>query len=244
MTFKPKTEKMTKGKVMHNNAPLAYEDMKESVVAFVDILGFNNRVKAIRDLKTFFDVAETLHTIKIIADSVEKDKTLYSNFNCAAISDSVIISAPYTSSDNVFLMLLLLHKLQFEVLFNIERTMLRGFVTIGPVYHKEGIVFGTGYSSAYECERIIGNTPRIVVAPEILKLFPSGNLCLKEDTDGFHFIDYLNPLNGEQQHSTEKRTSIQEFININLKKFDSDLKVYPKYKWLDNYLSYSSHHFI
>ena len=221
---------------------LAYEDMKESVVAFVDILGFNNRVKLIRDLKTFVDVAETIHTIKLIADSVDGDKTLYSNFNCTSISDSIILSAPYTSSDDVFFMLLLLHRLQFEVLFNIEKTLLRGFVTIGPVYHKESVIFGTGYSSAYECERTIGHAPRIVVSPEILKSFSSGCMCLKKDTDGYYFIDYLNPLT-VRKHSAEKRKSIEEFIRSKLEEFGSNLKVYPKYKWLENYFGLSLQYF-
>lgn len=228
---------------MTNDGCLAYEDMKESVVAFVDILGFNNRVKSIRDLKTFYDVAEAIHTIKIVANTVEGDKSLYSNFNCTAISDSIIISAPYTSPEYVFLMLLLLHRLQFEVLFNIEKTLLRGFVTIGPVYHKEGVIFGTGYSAAYECEGIIGHAPRIVVAPEILKSFASKCMCLKEDIDGFHFIDYLNPLN-ESKHSIEERKSIEDFIDSKLKEYEGNLKVFPKYKWLQNYFAASMQYFL
>jgi len=227
---------------MTNDGCLAYEDMKESVVAFVDILGFNNRVKSIRDLKTFVDVAETIHTIKIIANSVDGDKTIYSNFNCTAISDSIIISAPYTSSDDVLFMLLLLHRLQFEVLFNIEKTLLRGFVTMGPVYHKKGVIFGTGYSTAYECEGRIGHAPRIVAAPEILKMFSSGCMCIKEDTDGFHFIDYLNPL-GELKRSAEERKSIEKFIKTNLEEHGTNLKIYSKYKWLDNYFGLSLQYF-
>ena len=131
------------------------------------------------------------------------------------------------------------------MLFSIEKTIIRGFISEGPIYHKEGIIFGAGYSTAYECERLIGNAPRIVLAPDIIKKLPNKLIFLKEDnTDGFYFIDYLNPLSDTGvKHTTKQRQSIDEFINQKLEEFTSNLKIYPKYRWLANYFASSSHYF-
>src|SRR6185369_10693916 len=91
---------------------LLYDDMNDCVVAFVDILGFTNSVKSITDELSFIGVAETIHHLKVISSLAETDKTLYSNFNCTFVSDSIIISVPYRSEEDLAYMLLLLQRFQ------------------------------------------------------------------------------------------------------------------------------------
>lgn len=44
-----------------NNLP-DYNDYKDSLVAFIDIIGFNNRARDISDRNDFFEIAKLLYS--------------------------------------------------------------------------------------------------------------------------------------------------------------------------------------
>lgn len=237
-----------------------HNDFKESFVAFVDILGFDRRVRGIKKNGCGFDkVAQLLFSIKKTADNLSNGDNPLEDFQLTAISDSLIVSVPADNDVALSGILNILHKVQYDLIATPFRALLRGYITQGPVYHKDGLIFGKGYSDAYKGETsIIGSAPRIVLSPDLVKTAKekadsySGpekmeaaiDLLTEDKSDGFYYIDYLNPelnkkfVNRESQLQSE-RQAISCFIKSSLQKHETDLKVLPKYKWLENYFKMS-----
>lgn len=152
-------------------------------------------------------------------------------------------------------MLQILHIIQYEMLATQFKTLVRGYITRGSVYHKHGLIFGPGYSDAFKGESLIGGAPRIVLDPMIVKdakrviesienrrkLVTALDFLVEDPSDGFYFIDYLNPFGTSGSLSIDQlrqeRESIKDFINNSLSKFEYDYKIKAKYKWLENYFN-------
>ncbi|MCK4841998.1 MAG: hypothetical protein KAT04_08955 [Methylococcales bacterium] len=243
-----------------NNLP-NHEDFKDSLVAFIDILGFDNKIRDISCKDDFFEVGKLLYATKKTSDNLSRSGGILKDYKFTAISDSIIVSVPFTDPVCTVGMLSILHNLQYELLATDFKTLIRGYITKGSVYHKDGVIFGAGYSDAYKGERMIGGAPRIVVDPKIVK---SGRRVvdaydgeskmvtifdyLSEDiSDGFYFIDYLKPVGSQRELPNEQllfeRESIKEFVMQSLSKYDDVHSIRPKYKWLENYFLNSAVYF-
>lgn len=178
------------------------DNFKDSLVAFIDILGFDFRVRNIGKREKFSDIADLLETIKRTADKISQSEGLLNAFNITAISDSVIGTVPYNDLSCTYGMLMILHDMQYGLLA-IKKTLIRGYITRGSVYHQDGFLFGAGYSEAYKGESFyIGGAPRIVLDPKVVsnakRVVDSQTSLegmrtvfdfLREDNDGFHFVD-------------------------------------------------------
>ena len=123
-------------------------------------------------------------------------------------------------------------------------------MTRGPIFQKNNIIFGRGYSEAYQKEREIGQAPRIVIdlclikevkSIDLQEQYPHGHILdlLRQDkNDGLYFIDYLKPLtlfNNVEKMKTE-REEIKKIVKDKLIKYCDDQKIIRKYNWLSNYI--------
>jgi hypothetical protein len=238
-----------------------HEDYKDCFVAFIDILGFNNHVKNIKTPNDFLKVARLPYSTKMVANNLNAaHDDILKGFQATAVSDSLIMTVPSAAPACAVGMLQMLHDVQYMFLSSLE-FLVRGYISRGNVYHKNSVVFGIGYSDAYEGEKIIGSAPRIVLDPEIVlnakhdieqygrhKYFGTVLDYLKEDPcDGFHFLDYLKPVGGQSVLSKEQlireHRSIHTFIEQKLKEYHNNYRIYPKYKWLENYYQESAKYF-
>ncbi len=238
-----------------------YEDFEDSLVGFIDLLGFDKRVRGVQKRTDFFEVGKLLYTIKVTADNFTRSGGILNGFKFTAISDSLIVSVPFKDPICTYGMLHILHHLQYELVATSFQTLVRGYIDRGPIYHKDGLLFGAGYSDAYRGEGMIGSAPRIVLSPDVVKdakrvirnysgdqKMDSALDFLQEDkSDGFSFIDYLKPVGSQsvfpKKQMMEDRDLIEGFIRDSLSKFDSDYSILPKYKWLENYFNHSSVYF-
>lgn len=162
-------------------------DIKESCIAFIDILGFKDMVSsnidkvilALRYLKLFRDSFFRLplgsrgsgniyqtdedNDIEIDVDSEE-----YQNRPLATMfSDSIVISQEITKTFSFADFISAIAQIQFELLK--EGILLRGGIDIGTVYHDESFIFGQGMVSAYLQESQISKYPRITISENALK---------------------------------------------------------------------------
>lgn len=234
-----------------NNLP-KYNDFKDSLVAFIDILGFNEKVLNVNSENDFSYISNLLYSLQETAKKYSEDNSIFNEYEITAISDSLIISVPYSNRICTYGMLVILHNLQYELLATNFKTLIRGYITRGKVYHKNGFIFGEGYSKAYEGERSIGGAPRIVldqiIVQEGKKIIESNknennlsafDYILEDNLDGNYFIDYLNPIGGQSGLSKiqllEERNSIKLFIEAALIEFYNNERIKNKYKWLENY---------
>lgn len=245
---------------MEENFP-KHVDFVDSLVGFIDLLGFDHRVRAIQNSSEFFEIGKLLYTIKVTADNLNNPNDILKDFKFTAISDSLIVSVPFKDPICTVGLLHLLHNIQYELIATSFQTVVRGYINRGPIYHKDGLLFGAGYSGAYKGEGMIGNAPRIVLSPDVVKdakrviTSYSGKKkmitaldFLKEDKyDGFYFIDYLKPIGNQsflpKEQLMKERTIIKKFIEKKLSEFDSNYNVLPKYKWLENYFHSSAVYF-
>jgi len=234
-----------------NNLP-KYNDFKDSLVAFIDILGFNEKVLNINSENDFSYISNLLYSLQETAKNYSEDNSIFNEYEITAISDSLIISVPYNNPICTYGMLVILHNLQYELLATNFKTLIRGYIARGKVYHKNGFIFGEGYSKAYEGERTILGAPRIVldkiIVQEGKKIIASNknktnlsafDYILEDKLDGNYFIDYLNPIGRQLGLSKiqllEERNSIKLFIEASLIEFSNNEKIKSKYEWLENY---------
>lgn len=234
-----------------NNLP-KYNDFKDSLVAFIDILGFNGKVLNMNSENEFSYISNLLYSLQETAKNYSEDNSIFNEYEITAISDSLIISVPYSNPICTYGMLVILHNLQYELLATNFKTLIRGYIARGKVYHKNGFIFGEGYSKAYDGERSIGGAPRIVldqiIVQEGKKVIASNknennlsafDYILEDKLDGNYFIDYLNPIGSQSGLSKiqllEERNSIKLFIEAALIEFSNNERIKNKYKWLENY---------
>ena len=231
------------------------------MVAFIDILGFDSRVRNINSREDFFEVGKLLFAIKEMERSYNEKQNLLKNLTITAISDSIIVTMPYHDPNCAMAIILVIQKFQHTLIASSFETLLRGYLTRGHVYHKDNIIFGRGYSEAYRKEKEIGHAPRIVIDPIIIedgrtkvlnykgeeKVDHIFNYLIKDTCDGYHFIDYLKPVGRQIGISREQliaeRNVIKIFIENRLKLYSDDEKIIRKYKWLKNYFSLTEHYY-
>jgi len=235
-----------------------YDEYLDSMIAFVDVLGFDDNARSIRSEEDFNRVAKLLFAFKETAQAVTQDKTsLYSRLNMTTISDSFVVSMPYNDPICAIGLIGFLHKAQYELLATDHRRLLRGYLNRGRIYHNNNVVFGEGYSKACEFQRYIGHAPRIVIDPSIIqdaknkisaykgkdKVDHIFNYLKQDTADNLYFIDYLKPVGSQTllsaQQLAQEWTWINLFIEGSIQKYGDDLRIRRKYEWLKNYFSIS-----
>ena len=130
-----------------------YEEYSDCMVAFIDILGFDSRVRNINSREDFFEVGKLLFAIKEMERSYNENQNILKNLTITAISDSIIVTMPYHDTNCAMAIILVIQKFQYTLIASSFETLLRGYLTRGHVYHKDNIIFGRGYSEAYRKEK-------------------------------------------------------------------------------------------
>jgi len=139
-----------------------HENFHYSHVAFIDVLGFGQKVKNIDTKEKFHEIARLLYAARHTAETYNKAQGILSDFHFMSISDSIIISASYSDPTCTLGLIHILHEIQYELLTSGFKTLVRGYLDRGDVYNKDGFLFGNGYINAYLGEQQIGGAPRIV----------------------------------------------------------------------------------
>ncbi len=238
-----------------------YENYHDAHVAFIDILGFGHKAKGIDSKESFHEVAKLLYAAKHTAETYNKAGDILENFRFTAISDSIIISAPYSDPACTVGLIHILQELQYEFLTCGFKTLIRGYLDRGPVYNKDGFIFGEGYINAYLGEQNIGSAPRIVISPEIIRdaearlggkrsregFVSIYDFITEDPSDGYYFIDFLKPvgyLSGKDHGQLlSDRQEIEKIIVSSLIGYTTNQKIRSKYKWLESYFNYSGVYF-
>lgn len=134
---------------------------KKKFIAFVDILGFKNKVKTAESgeilLETICEMQQRLGTDadrKRIAGgarccSESKHIQFDLDFQITQVSDCVIVSCEISPAGVINII-----SYCSEVVMRLLEigVMCRGYITTGLIYHTESNLFGTGYQKAYQYE--------------------------------------------------------------------------------------------
>lgn len=232
---------------------LNFNDYKKCFVGFIDILGFSSSVKNITDESSFNSVASVLELLSTTADIINEDNNIFDEFNLTAVSDSLIVSVPASSKVGLYGLIYALHNLQYQLISSNTRTLLRGSIVVGNVYHKNGYIFGPGYMDAYKAESEIGGPPRIMLDPSVVNAIgehgvlafggkekSASELLRQDSSDGIWYIDYLIPRSSTLLSYGDDlatcRKNVESFVEEALKGSACKVKIHSKFFWLGKYL--------
>lgn len=225
-----------------------FSDYEDSFVAFVDLLGFTEVVRAIKSGRDFDRLGLLLFALKKEAEAYSAADGHLTEVTATAVSDSIVFTVPFSAPAAAMKFIAMLHYLQYNLIATFQAP-LRGFVSRGSVYHQDGILFGTGYLDAYNGEVSIKGPPRIVVDHQIIAAARNvidaqqsldGKVSiftyLVEDEDGNFFIDYLKPVgavgNNPDIDIRAEHEAIREFAAQRVQHFEHNEKIRSKYEWL------------
>ncbi len=207
------------------------EDFENCIIVFIDILGFKALVRN-QDKKK--EAIKLLNKLKKEFTSNYEIKKL-SNIkyhrkpSAAALSDSVVLSYPVSLavkppyfSQLASISALVLQQISVFASEALELGLLiRGSITIGELYHNDGVVCGKGLDEAQEEERK-AIFPRVIMSKEIDQ--QTKEAAGFRDEDGVYCVDYLSIALHRGMNAF-----LSSGIDINL-----DTAVSIKKQWIDD----------
>ena len=135
-------------------------DFENRAVAFIDVLGFKSAVNEAVQRKDKFKELEEL--IRVLENAVPGlDGTVDPNVHRDLIpkhfyiSDSIIVSAPLSSVNMPSyrgLSTLVMRVIQLSHILLSRGYLLRGGISVGPVWHTDSNIVGAAYQEAYQIE--------------------------------------------------------------------------------------------
>lgn len=226
---------------------LYYEDR---VIVFLDILGFKQhidktKIDAIHEKK----INRILNFINKIGIENSKDKyglKKTANKEVSVFSDSIVISYPTNHLSAVFYLLIDVVHIQLELMA--QGILVRGGITIGKLYHENGVIYGPAMNKAYEIESKDAIYPRVVVDHNILiKGMVNINHSLKQewnyisdliemDDDKQLYVDFMSQWTefDEVEYYFKSLKTIKELIQNEIK-LGNNPNILLKYNWLRSY---------
>jgi hypothetical protein len=216
-------------------------------VAYVDILGFKERVKVCPPEQVRNDLKFAQRVGRIARGSVPGLR----EFRFKAFSDNVSMSVPVNRGN---LVSFLLHMVQFQAQLANRAVFVRGAIVIGKHFENGGVLFGRGLIRAVELEETTAVWPRIIVDSRIVSLAYRLGLyldtkplegdvvpLLRSDYDGIRYINYLGHFSQSPQwHDSPKES--EKFVGKHrdsvvgeLESNQSNPRVLAQYHWLAAY---------
>jgi hypothetical protein len=174
---------------------------KDKFIAFVDILGFKNLVRA-AESRTGISLSQLAALTRKLGSSNDRKRfeergpivcpeSPYLqrdlDFQILQVSDCVIVSCEISPSGVIHL----IHHCWTAVMELLDAGYLcRGYIKRGSIYHEDGQVIGSGYQEAYEKERTVAafkrdaddrGTPFVEIDSAVCNYVKNcGNACVKE----------------------------------------------------------------
>lgn len=227
-------------------------------IAFLDVLGFKNMVFS----KSKSQIEEYFGLVKHVTSKLEGIKAKQ-ELKSIIISDSVILSIPYGNDifervSNLRHLCVAIGKIQY--ILAKKNIWLRGAISSGESYfnHFENLVVGPAYVNAFSLEENLAIYPRVIIDNKIINDIEKNNsqdvidelnetqfsnwnsdilfnweekkqekIPLNQDVS--LFIDYLSPLFCDFREA-------KSVINNIGKNLYSNNSIYPKYRWVVDYL--------
>jgi hypothetical protein len=183
-------------------------------VAFVDILGFRNKVLASEQddylRRRILEVLTRMFLLKPIQHGIDTSTGKYEKIEATShephayvFSDNILFTAERTAGGLIFL----LHNVQRlcgELLFTFS-LLTRGAIVVGQVYDDNQVVFGPAAIDAIDLEKNKAEFPRILVSRGVVEDHyryvsqkarvewrPPGNIPeFRKDFDGDYHVDIL-----------------------------------------------------
>lgn len=206
-----------------------------SVVAFIDILGFKS---ALRDSSKASGILDALSHVKRWIDEHYSDPSRDQfqgifDIELTAFSDSVVISGGESQA-----IIVVFAALEFSQLLIDKGFLCRGAIACGELYHKEGIVFGSGLVDAYKTETYQAVYPRIILDQCTVELLNKSKSD-PADFEGLIVLDkdggvFLNFLYVDGSTARDLKVALCGLVKNELESNFNDRCVRQKLMWVNN----------
>ena len=225
-----------------------------SYCAFLDVLGFSDRIRASYKNKTANKLLRQFHAIfdrqiKRLKSDSDESFLYFKSF-----SDNVLIAHPRFSDDmesEFAFTLWPISKYQFEMA--LQGFFIRGGLSVGQLFMDDNSVYGEALIDAYELESKIAVNPIIILCKETMKLVdlhlsfyhgeePPHVRRVLVNSDGRYFINYLSECIIETDEGEEiDLKSLKKHkgqIEHALAQYAAEPAVFAKFSWLAAYHNY------
>lgn len=206
---------------------------KESLVAFIDILGFGELMRSQDDKKRHqvIDLLKQLFkdnaAINVHTHELGIGKVMTFDPEVSSFSDNVVLSFPINENSEHFL---------YEVFRRIINACwdavalgvaFRGGITIGRLFHDKNVVAGSALVDAVELEKET-NFPRIQISQSVIEYSHSnGNkliddyfaeTCVKKDEHEVFYLNCFNFHSSYWMYYMQKHQVYESEYNVNIEK--------------------------
>jgi hypothetical protein len=181
------------------------------LIAFIDLLGFREVLaEADADLQQTIlsalrEIAEQERNFEIeVEHKSERERSISIYPAITSFSDNVLISFDLdkVTHGGAYHGLMVIRNTACALAHRAREfgCLVRGAVTVGELYHKDRVAFGTGLVDAYELESTVAFFPRVIITPSVFELFPpvaaadglsTDDRTMFRDADGYWCLDYM-----------------------------------------------------
>jgi hypothetical protein len=239
---------------------MATSPYQDSIVAFIDILGWSDLLRQSKSEHKLAQVVQVVERLTILAKESEKRREEFNrkgfpqaaNTRFSYFSDTVVLSCPADTRESGWMIWEV--QLLCDVLL-LSRRYSRGAIVRGELRHTETLLFGPALVEAYEIEKTVAKYPRLVVTAEaapfvVTAVNPSRPGGPTEpqwslDVDGIRFLELFSPMpdGRRRKYHQDQARKLREVVKMDLleaSKLDhqspSDLNHQAKYGWMLRYL--------
>lgn len=237
-------------------------ECKTSVVAFVDILGYQAMIQKAHQNHTAQSLLVRLHKALSAArrhvDHVKQDggsllaalRSKKDHYNIRTFTDNIVIGYPIWDDAERELGRIFLDLSFFQLEMVNHGFFIRGAIAIGNLYMDDITVFGQGFLDAYDGESKYARDPRIIITSSAKEAVmthvnyysdparsPQARHLYK-DADGQFFLNYLETIliageeHGPYLHILANHKSA---IEVKLIEYRDQPTYWAKYAWAANY---------
>jgi len=226
----------------------------KSVVAFCDILGYQELIKKIEKNK---EQEELLKLWKSLNENFvhlqDDDSPSESSWVVKAFTDNFVIGYPLTIRQDAEAELIeIMSRLaQFQFGMLCSGYVLRGAISVGTAYVDSEIFFGSALIEATDAEKNLALFPRMILSQSATEHLsnaarhygkfdqtPQSNILL-QDSDGQMFLDYLEQTILIAEEDTgpfyEELKLHKRIVENNLREKSESARARVKYLWVANY---------
>jgi hypothetical protein len=245
----------------------------QSVVAFIDVLGYEDMVLASEAAGHNYDflvhLRNTLTNAIQYLDEDRGEKILILHpklfkkdlYRIRIFTDNIVIGYPVRDDAESELGRVFSLLAYFQLEMVMHGFFLRGAIAVGDLFMDDIVVFGKGLIEAYRGERDKARDPRIILTDSATKAVekhlkyyasPSHSPQARDlyiDADGQYFLNYLDTiLIAEDEHGPfyEELDKHKRAVETCLDKYRSRPAIWSKYAWAANYHNFfcdQSHYF-
>ncbi len=232
--------------------------LQNSVVAFIDILGYADMVVGAATRSMSQALLRRLHDALRKARAYVDPQGLVENEKDSsalrAFTDNIVIGYPIHDDAESELGVAFSELSLFQMTMSLEGFFIRGGIAIGHLYMDDIAVYGNGLIEAYKAETTLARDPRIVLARSARKAVDKHigyygrtnhapqNRELLKDSDGQYFLDYMGTLVGSEDVFFHELKLHKTRVEEKLTEHRSHPSIWSKYLWVANYHNYFCEH--